>query len=146
MGREYSAILSYLKLTGQELKNAQRSVCKQGRFLEFLKSIHFGTRTARMHFEMHTSVFFCGSTECQHFSAPLSVGAEVNWVCVYPDGCVPLPALRRLLVVSFLGFWLEGLVLLLRHFHHSVLRLLQLSPFLGRAFPSPTHLQTADST
>lgn len=43
MGREYSAILSYLKLTGQELKNAQRSVCKQGRFLEFLKSIHFGT-------------------------------------------------------------------------------------------------------
>lgn len=69
-----------------------------------------------------------------------------NWVYVYPDGRVPLPVLRRLFVVSFLRLGLERLVLLLRHFHHSVLRLLQLSTFLGGALPSPAHLQTAHNT
>lgn len=93
-----------------------------------------------------TDILSIKSTKCQHCGAPLCVGPEGNWVCVYPDGRVPLPVLRRLLVVSFLRFGLEWLVLLLWHFHHSVLWLLQLSPLLGRAFPSPTHLQTADKT
>lgn len=65
---------------------------------------------------------------------------------VYPNGRVPLPVLRRLLVVSFLRFGFEGLVLLLWHFHHSVLRFLQLGPLLGRALSSPTNLQTAHNT
>lgn len=69
-----------------------------------------------------------------------------NWECVYLDGCVPLPVLRQLLVVSFLRLGLERLKLLLWHFNHSVLRFLQLSPFLGRALPTPTYLQTAHNT
>ena len=69
------------------------------------------------------------------------LGPEGNWGCIYPDGRVPLPALRRLLVGGLLRFGLEGFVLLLRHFHNSFLRLLQLCPLLGRALPSPTHLQ-----
>lgn len=61
-------------------------------------------------------------------------------VCVYPNGRVPLPVLRCRFVVSFLRLWFERLVLLLRHFHHGVLWLLQLSAFLGGALPSPTYL------
>lgn len=85
------------------------------------------------------------TTKWRHPSASLSVGPEGTWVCIYPDGRVPLPVLRRLLVVRFLRFGLEGLVLLLRHFHHSVLWLLQLCPLLCRALPSPTHLHTANN-
>lgn len=77
----------------------------------------------------------------QQFWAPLVPGAEQNRGRVYPDGCVPLPALRRLLVLRFLGFGLKGFVLLLRHFHHSVLWLLQLGPLLGRTLSSPAHLR-----
>lgn len=62
-----------------------------------------------------------------------------NDMCFYPDRCVPLPVLWQLLV-NFLWFWLKRLVLLLRHFHYSVLRLLQLSTFLGGTLPSPAHL------
>lgn len=61
----------------------------------------------------------------------------------YLDGCVPLPALRRLPVVGFPGLGLEGLVLLLGHLHHGVLGLLQLGALLGGALPSPAHLNTA---
>lgn len=64
-------------------------------------------------------------------------------LCFYLDGCVPLPALRRLLVVGFPGLGLEGLVLLLGHLHHGVLGLLQLGALLGGALPSPAHLNTA---
>lgn len=60
---------------------------------------------------------------------------------VYLDGCVPLAVLRRLLVVRFLGFGLVRFVLLLRHLHHCVLWLLQLSPFLGGSFTAPSYLQ-----
>lgn len=64
-------------------------------------------------------------------------------LCFYLDGRVPLPALRRLPVVSFPGFGFEGFVLLLRHLHHSVLRLLQLGALLSGALPSPANLRMA---
>lgn len=63
-----------------------------------------------------------------------------------PDGRVPLPALRRLLALRFLGFGLKRFVLLLRHFHHRVLGLLQLGPLLGRTLSSPAHLHPLDSS
>lgn len=83
--------------------------------------------------------------QVRNFSAQSLFGSQGK-VCVYLDGCVPLPVLRQLLVVRFLRLGLERLKLLLRHFYHSVLRFLQLSPFLSRAFSSPTHLQTAHNT
>lgn len=69
--------------------------------------------------------------------------ATIVLLCFYLDGRVPLPALRRLPVVGFLGLGLEGLVLLLGHLHYGVLGLLQLGALLGGALPSPAHLNTS---
>lgn len=83
-----------------------------------------------------------GITECVGiFYITVSHCVLILWGCVYPDGRVPLPALRWLLVLRFLRFWLIGFVLLLWHFHHSVLWLFQLSPLLSWTLPSPAHLQ-----
>ena len=64
-----------------------------------------------------------------------------NGGCFYLYGRVPFPVLGRFLFVIFLGFGLVWFKLLLRHFDHGVLRLLQLSPLLGRSLPTPAHLE-----
>lgn len=80
--------------------------------------------------------FFCGNADLW-----VGCGRTNNGVCANLNGRVPLPVLWELLV-RLLRLWLERLILLLWHFHHGVLRFLQLGAFLGWALPSPTHLRT----